>query len=358
MLSRIKTIELTPQQYARVAIAGLVALSVIVLTGAAVRLTGSGLGCPDWPKCHGGAVAPLETHAVIEYGNRVFSALVGLVATAAGLLAWRRRPFRRDLAILGALLPVGVAAQGVLGGLTVEHELAPGFVMAHYGLSMITLIAAVALAWRARHEPGDRPRSTDRGEVWATRALLPLGGLVVFLGTAATGAGPHAGAAGTGELVHRIDFHGSNTLDWLIHWHGRSATLLGPLLALRLVAAAPPRGAARAPAAAHRPVPAARGSGDRRLHPVRDQAPRGGRLDPRRTRDGDVAGRALGGRRGGAARAPIGARARLTGGGEDPGRQRPSFGLAIPVFLLGFSRVGSWMLSFDTATENFVLDAR
>jgi heme a synthase len=227
VLSRLRNLELTPAQYARVANVGLFALSVIVLTGAAVRLTGSGLGCPDWPKCHGGAVAPLETHAVIEYGNRVFSALVGLSATAAGLLAWRRRPFRRDLAILGILLPLGVAAQGVLGGLTVEHDLAPGFVMAHYGLSMITLIAAVALAWRAHHEPGDRPRSSDRTEVWATRALLPLGGLVVFLGTAATGAGPHAGAAGTGELVHRIDFHGSGTLDWLIHWHGRSATLLG-----------------------------------------------------------------------------------------------------------------------------------
>ena len=227
MISRIKSIELTPQQYARVAMVGLVALSVIVLTGAAVRLTGSGLGCPDWPKCHGGAVAPLQTHAVIEYGNRVFSALVGLTATAAGLLAWRRRPFRRDLAILGALLPLGVVLQGVLGGLTVEHELAPGYVMAHYGLSMVTLIAAVALAWRSRHEPGDRPRSTDRTEVWATRALLPLGAFVIFLGTAATGAGPHAGASGTGELVNRIDFRGNNTLDWLIHWHGRSATLLG-----------------------------------------------------------------------------------------------------------------------------------
>jgi len=227
VFSRLRTLELTPRQYARLADAGLIALSVIVLSGAAVRLTGSGLGCPDWPKCHGGAVAPLETHSLIEYGNRVFSALVGLVAAAAGLLAWRRRPFRRDLAIIGALLPLAVMAQGALGALTVEHELAPGFVMAHYGLSMLTLIAAVALSWRAHHEPGSRPRSSDRGEVWATRALLPLGGLVVFLGTVATGAGPHAGSAGTGELVHRLDFRGNGTLDWMIHWHGRSATLLG-----------------------------------------------------------------------------------------------------------------------------------
>src|SRR3954454_4812417 len=171
---------ISPRAYQRVALTALGALTVIVLTGAAVRLSGSGLGCPDWPKCYGKAVAPLETHAVIEYGNRILSGLVGLAAVAAGLLAWFRRPFRRDLALIGALLPLGVVGQAVLGGFTVRNHLAPGFVMGHFALSMLILIAAVALAWRARYEPGERPRSLVRSSVWAVRALVPLGALTIF----------------------------------------------------------------------------------------------------------------------------------------------------------------------------------
>src|SRR5215210_7460479 len=153
---------LTPLQYRHVAEIALVFLTLIVLTGAAVRLTGSGLGCPDWPKCYGRVAPPLETHAVIEFGNRMLSGLVGLAAVAAGLLGWRRRPFRRDLAVLGTLLPLGVVGQAVLGGFTVRNHLAPGFVMGHFALSTLILIAAAALAWRARHEPGERPPATDR----------------------------------------------------------------------------------------------------------------------------------------------------------------------------------------------------
>jgi cytochrome c oxidase assembly protein subunit 15 len=216
----------TPEGYARIAAVALVALTAIVFTGAAVRVSGSGLGCPDWPKCYGKAIAPLETHAVIEYGNRLLSGLVGIAALAAGLLAWRRRPFRRDLAVLGALLPLGVLGQAVLGGFTVRHHLAPGFVMAHFGLSMIILIAAVALAWRARYEPGERPRNTDRPATWATRALLPLGAVTIFAGTAATAAGPHAGGMDD-QVITRLDFKGAETLDWAIQQHGRIAGAFG-----------------------------------------------------------------------------------------------------------------------------------
>ena len=187
---------ISARAYQRVALVALAALTAIVLTGAAVRLTGSGLGCPDWPKCYGKAVAPLETHAVIEYGNRILSGLVGLAAVAAGLLAWFRRPFRRDLALIGALLPLGVVGQAVLGGFTVRNHLAPGFVMGHFGLSMLILVAAVSLAWRASYEPGERPRATDRVSVWGVRALVPLGAVTIFAGTAATAAGPHAGGGG------------------------------------------------------------------------------------------------------------------------------------------------------------------
>src|SRR5829696_3040160 len=226
-MRRFTRITLTPAQYRHVAELALVFLTLIVFTGAAVRLTGSGLGCPDWPKCYGKVAPPLETHAVIEYGNRILSGFVGLAAVAAGVLAFRRRPFRRDLARIGMLLPLGVVGQAVLGGFTVRNHLAPGFVMGHYALSMLILVASAALAWRARYEPGERAPATDRLATWAVRGLLPLGALTIFVGTAATAAGPHAGGAGTGDEIDRLEWRGADTLDWAIHQHGRIATLLG-----------------------------------------------------------------------------------------------------------------------------------
>src|SRR5437763_6859358 len=137
---------LTPLQYRRVAYIALAALSLIVLTGAAVRLTDSGLGCPDWPRCYGKALPPLSSHALIEFSNRVVSGVVGVIAVAAFALAFFRRPFRRDLAWISLSLPLGVVAQAVLGGFTVREHLAPGFVMGHFALSMLVLIGALALA--------------------------------------------------------------------------------------------------------------------------------------------------------------------------------------------------------------------
>jgi heme a synthase len=220
-------LSITPRGYERVARLALVALALIVLTGAAVRLTGSGLGCPDWPKCYGKAVAPLETHAVIEYGNRILSGLVGVAALAAAGLAWLRRPFRRDLAAISALLPLGVMCQAVLGGFTVRYHLAPGFVMSHFALSMLILVAAVWLAWRARHAPGERPRAQDARATWAVRALAPLGAVTIFVGTAATASGPHAGGQGTGDEIRRLDFKGAGTLDFAIEQHARIAFAMG-----------------------------------------------------------------------------------------------------------------------------------
>jgi cytochrome c oxidase assembly protein subunit 15 len=152
--------------------------------------------------------------------------VVGLPCIAAFLLAYKREPRRRDLTMLSAFLPLGVLAQAILGGLTVIFELKPGFVMAHFLLSMVILAAAVALYWRARHEPGER-RAEDGRVTLATRALLPLGALAIFAGTFATAAGPHPGHNEGEEPIGRFDGLGVNTLDTLIHWHGRSGTLLG-----------------------------------------------------------------------------------------------------------------------------------
>src|SRR5262245_7882397 len=196
-------LKIEPQLYARVTLVALVALALIVLTGAGVRLTGSGLGCPDWPKCYGGTVPPLDTHAVIEYGNRLFTGFVGFAVIAASVLAFFRRPFRWHLALFGALLPLGVMGQAILGALVVKYHLAPGLVMSHFILSMLLLDAAFALAWCSRYEPGERRASGDRLGVWSVRALIPLGQLTILAGTIATASGPHAGDH-EGELVHRF----------------------------------------------------------------------------------------------------------------------------------------------------------
>jgi cytochrome c oxidase assembly protein subunit 15 len=219
-------IAISPQRYAQVALVALAALALIVLTGAGVRLTGSGLGCPDWPKCYGSTAPPLESHAVIEYGNRVLTGFVGIAVIAASVLAWFRRPFRGHLALFGALLPFGVIGQAILGALVVKYHLAPGLVMSHFILSMLLLDASFALAWCARYEPWQRRRSGDRLGVWAVRGLIPLGQLTIAAGTVATASGPHAGAH-AGQLVRRFDFEGSGTLEWVVERHAAIATVFG-----------------------------------------------------------------------------------------------------------------------------------
>jgi cytochrome c oxidase assembly protein subunit 15 len=254
----------TPEQYLWVAYVALGALTLIVLSGAAVRLTGSGLGCPTWPKCYGNVYPPLNTHAVIEFSNRVITAPVSIAAGLAWLLALRRRPYRRDLMWLGALLPLGVVAQAVLGGFTVKGALDYGWVMGHFALSMLILVAATVLVWRASHEPrqagedigeagadatgagtvgADRVRAdgaaagragengvagsivtgaVDRTLVLWARVLVGLGALTIFAGTAATAAGPHAGGS-PGQKINRLDFDGRGTMDFVIHRHAEIA---------------------------------------------------------------------------------------------------------------------------------------
>jgi heme a synthase len=218
----------TPRQCAIVAYVALGALTLIVLTGAAVRLTGSGLGCPQWPRCYGRLYPPLSTHAVIEFSNRVVTAPICIAAGLAWLAALRRRPYRRDLTWIAALLPLGVVAQAVLGGLTVKGRLDYGWVMGHFALSMLILAAATALAWRATYEPGARPAGRDRLLVDGVRGLMVLGGATIVAGTAATAAGPHAGGS-PGQRINRLDFDGKGTMDFVIHRHGELGLLFGLL---------------------------------------------------------------------------------------------------------------------------------
>jgi heme a synthase len=219
----------TPAQYVRFAYFALGALTVIVLTGAAVRLTGSGLGCPTWPKCYGNVYPPLNTHAVIEFSNRVITVPVSIAAGLAWLAALRRRPYRRDLTRLGALLPLGVVGQAVLGGFTVKGALDYGWVMGHFALSMLILVAALLLVWRATHEPAELDEQ-GAGQTGSDRTLvLSLGALTIFAGTAATAAGPHAGGS-SGQKINRLDFDGRGTMDFVIHRHAEIAFVFSLLV--------------------------------------------------------------------------------------------------------------------------------
>jgi cytochrome c oxidase assembly protein subunit 15 len=215
---------LDERQYRRVADVALFTLTLIIFTGAAVRLTGSGLGCPNWPKCNGGLFPPLHSHQLIEYGNRMVTGVVGLPALAAAIGAHRLRPFRSELVRPALILPLGVFAQALLGGITVLLDLSWEVVIVHYLLSCALLVAGAVLVWRVHRGAGAHTPVHPRPTVLAARGLAVLGGVVLVAGTFATAAGPHAGGAGTGDYVGRLSAVSVRTL---IHWHGHIAAALG-----------------------------------------------------------------------------------------------------------------------------------
>ncbi|HET7487679.1 MAG TPA: COX15/CtaA family protein [Acidimicrobiales bacterium] len=193
----------SPDAYRRVTLFAVVALGFIMVTGGAVRLTGSGLGCPDWPNCEQGRlVAPLELHPMVEFVNRCITGLVSVAVVLAVLGSLRRRPRRPDLVVLSLGLVAGVVAQIVLGKFTVKYHLDPKFVMAHFLLSIAMLADAVVLHFRAgQPDPGPWP-PVVAGEVRFLAGLITAAtALVVFLGTIVTGAGPHGGD----ENARRLD---------------------------------------------------------------------------------------------------------------------------------------------------------
>jgi cytochrome c oxidase assembly protein subunit 15 len=174
--------------------ATLVANMGIVLTGGAVRLTGSGLGCPTWPRCHGSSFTPhgaLDAHSAIEFGNRTLTFLLTAIAIATFVSAWQSR--RSELRRLALLLALSVPVQAVLGGITVLTDLNPWVVAFHLLFSMAIISLAVLYLWRIDH-----PVSTPAESPWLNTlawATYAAGWLVLALGTVVTGSGPHAGDA-------------------------------------------------------------------------------------------------------------------------------------------------------------------
>src|SRR3954449_504144 len=165
--------------YRVIADVALVTLALIIMTGAAVRLTGSGLGCPSWPKCDGGRLLPeLQVHTLIEFGNRMVTGVVGLPCILAAVGAFRLRPFRRDLVVPALILPLGVVAQAVLGGLTVILDLSWEMVIAHYLVSAALLVAGAVLVWRVHRGAGAERPENAAWVVWSTRLLAVVGGWI------------------------------------------------------------------------------------------------------------------------------------------------------------------------------------
>lgn len=233
--------------YRRVTLATQFLLAFIIVTGAAVRLTGSGLGCTDWPTCEdGNVVAPLEYHPMIEFGNRMVTGLVSAAVVAAVLGSMLRAgPRRRDLIRLSWGLVAGVVGQIVLGGITVLSHLWPPFVMSHFLLSMVIVWCAVVLHHRAG-EPDDvaeRRPVVDGPTRGLARGLVAGAAAVIVMGTVVTGTGPHPGS-GDGELVERLPF----SLHDVARIHGAMAVglcALAVLVAVRLVRVGAPAPARR-----------------------------------------------------------------------------------------------------------------
>lgn len=191
----------TPAVATRLFRLALGALCLVVVTGAAVRLTSSGLGCSTWPTCHGRQLTPpWAYHSLVEFGNRMVAVLVTVATALATLGAWLRTPRRRDLVVLAAGTFLGVVAQAVLGGLTVIFKLAPGWVMAHFLLSMAVVAVGVVLLARDARPVGVKVARVSAETILVSRVMVGLTALVLGLGTVVTGAGPHAGSTGVGRL--------------------------------------------------------------------------------------------------------------------------------------------------------------
>jgi heme a synthase len=205
-----------------VAVVSVWALALTIISGAAVRLTGSGLGCPDWPSCTTrSVVAPLQVHAWIEFGNRLINAFVTVASLAALAAALCRSPKRRDLTLLSVGLVAGLVAEVILGGLVVEFKLAPALVSAHFLLGLVVLADAVVLSYRAglpddpvlKGQPSPVPL-VGRTQVVLSRVMLVALGVVVVLGTVVTSTGPHGGSPDAPRFhlsLHRVaQLHGTS----------------------------------------------------------------------------------------------------------------------------------------------------
>lgn len=179
-----------------------VAEVLIIATGGAVRLTGSGLGCPTWPTCTAESLVntpEMGIHGVIEFGNRTLTGLVGILALLVVVLVWRMRAQRRDLFVLSLIVVGGVIAQAIVGGITVLTGLNPFIVGFHYVASLVLVCVCAAFLVRMNAAPGPRERAVPRWYAITTHVTTLALAVTIVFGVLTTGAGPHSGDADAGR---------------------------------------------------------------------------------------------------------------------------------------------------------------
>ena len=183
-------------------VASLIGLWIIVPSGAAVRLTASGLGCPDWPLCEGNEIIPENSmHAIIEGSNRILSALVVVVAVTAWLIALRASSAGRTLRVFAGIAALSSIGQVPLGAVTVLLDLHPIAVGAHFLLSMVALGAGTVAALLAFDLVAQRRRSVNWARAPLAAIALLAGAVTLVTGMLVTAAGPHSGDR---EVVERF----------------------------------------------------------------------------------------------------------------------------------------------------------
>jgi cytochrome c oxidase assembly protein subunit 15 len=183
----------SPAAVSRLALLNAVANGVIVVTGGAVRLTGSGLGCPTWPRCTTGSLVPtreLAVHGVIEFSNRTLTFVLTVAAVA--VLVGVYRSSRRDLRPLALASFLGIPAQALLGGVTVLTGLNPWVVALHFLLSM-GLVGVATTLWLRSREPGVGQPLVNQGFRTLVGGVTAAVAAVLVVGTVVTGSGPHSG---------------------------------------------------------------------------------------------------------------------------------------------------------------------
>ncbi|GGH34792.1 COX15/CtaA family protein [Microbacterium album] len=204
----------------------------IIATGGAVRLTGSGLGCSEWPLCTPDSLVPTEDmgiHGVIEFGNRTMTGVVGLLALAVLVLVLRIRAERRDLFVLASVVVGGVVAQAIVGGITVWTGLNPFVVGFHYTASLLLVCVTAAFLVRAYDRPGPRTRAVPTWFAVLTHITTLALAATIFFGVLTTGNGPHSGDAN----VVRDGFDAT----LLAHIHAWPGYILLGLVLVMLIAA-------------------------------------------------------------------------------------------------------------------------
>jgi cytochrome c oxidase assembly protein subunit 15 len=197
----------------------LAAIVFVTITGATVRLTGSGLGCENWPRCGDTFLPPKSFNSIVEFSNRGVGVAVGIATILAALAAFRVRNLPRWLLAGAIALPLSVLAQGILGGITVLTELHPLIVMGHFLLSLAAVALGVVVLLAAHWFAAGRPeRAVPRWLVWLGAGLLPLLVALVITGAFVTAAGPHSG----GEDIPRF-----GDLETAVYVHVRVTAAFG-----------------------------------------------------------------------------------------------------------------------------------